>query len=96
MNHRPPTDEERIDWLRLTRSENVGPMAFRRLLARFGTAEAALAALPDLTQAGGAACDLYSAPCAAGLGKVGEGRKRRLGGAEARQQPSECHRPDVL
>lgn len=54
MNHRPPTDEERIDWLRLTRSENVGPMTFRRLLARFGSAEAALAALPDLAHAGGA------------------------------------------
>lgn len=54
MNHRDLTDEERIDWLRLSRSENVGPMAFRRLLARFGSAEAALAALPDLARAGGA------------------------------------------
>ena len=54
MKPKDLTDEERIDWLRLTRSENVGPMAFRRLLARFGTAEAALSALPDLAHSGGA------------------------------------------
>lgn len=47
------TDEDRIDWLRLSRSENVGPVAFRRLLARFGSAGTALAALPDLARSGG-------------------------------------------
>lgn len=44
---------ERLDWLRLIRSENVGPRTFNRLLERFGSAGAALAALPDLAKRGG-------------------------------------------
>lgn len=44
---------ERLDWLRLIRSENVGPRTFFRLMERFGTASAALAALPDLARRGG-------------------------------------------
>lgn len=47
------TAAERIDWLRLSRSENVGPVTFARLLERFGTAGAALDALPDLARRGG-------------------------------------------
>ncbi|MGH6931605.1 MAG: DNA-processing protein DprA [Dongiaceae bacterium] len=47
------SDAERIDWLRLSRSENVGPITFRQLLQRFGGAGAALAALPDLARRGG-------------------------------------------
>ena len=49
------TDAERLDWLRLIRSENVGPVTFRGLLRRFGGAAAALDALPGLAQRGGAA-----------------------------------------
>ncbi|GAA0581932.1 DNA-processing protein DprA [Caenispirillum bisanense] len=44
---------EKIDWLRLIRSENVGPVTFRRLLERYGTVRAALEALPDLARRGG-------------------------------------------
>ncbi len=44
---------ERLDWLRLIRSENVGPITFRQLLARFGSVGAALDALPDLARRGG-------------------------------------------
>ncbi|RAU23224.1 DNA-protecting protein DprA [Paramagnetospirillum kuznetsovii] len=44
---------ERLDWLRLIRSENVGPRTFTRLLERFGSAASALAALPDLAKRGG-------------------------------------------
>ena len=44
---------ERLDWLRLIRSENVGPVTFGHLLARFGSAGEALRALPDLAQRGG-------------------------------------------
>lgn len=44
---------ERLDWVRLIRSENVGPRTFQRLLERFGSAAAALAALPDLAKRGG-------------------------------------------
>ncbi len=42
--------EERLAWLRLSRSEQVGPATFRRLIAAFGTAQAVLEALPELSQ----------------------------------------------
>ncbi len=42
-----------IDHLRLARTEGVGPLTYRRLLRRYGTAQAALAALPGLARAGG-------------------------------------------
>ncbi|MEA2986179.1 MAG: processing protein [Alphaproteobacteria bacterium] len=48
------TDEQRLDWLRLIRSDNVGPRTFRSLLNHCGGAQAALAALPDLARRGGA------------------------------------------
>ncbi|THD64978.1 DNA-processing protein DprA [Phenylobacterium sp.] len=44
---------ERRDWLRLARTENVGPVTFDQLIRRFGTARGALAALPDLARRGG-------------------------------------------
>lgn len=47
------TDEQRIDWLRLIRSENVGPRTFRALINQFGGAAAALDALPGLARRGG-------------------------------------------
>ncbi|MCW8916285.1 MAG: DNA-processing protein DprA [Magnetovibrio sp.] len=43
-----------LDWLRLFRSQNVGPITFYKLLERFGSARAALDALPDLAKSGGA------------------------------------------
>lgn len=52
MTAGPPTDAERIAWLRLARTPNVGPVAFDHLLSRFGSAEAALDALPRLVQRG--------------------------------------------
>lgn len=45
--------EERVCWLRLIRSENVGPITFFQLLNRFGNAKTALEALPDLARRGG-------------------------------------------
>jgi len=47
------SDGERLDWLRLSRSENVGPIGFFQLLERFGNAREALAVLPDLARRGG-------------------------------------------
>ncbi|WP_051335691.1 DNA-processing protein DprA [Methylocapsa acidiphila] len=46
------TEAERFDWLRLARSENIGPRTFRVLLDRYGAAAAALEALPDLIARG--------------------------------------------
>lgn len=42
------TDAQRVAWLRLLRTDNIGPATFRQLLNRFGSAEAALDALPGL------------------------------------------------
>ncbi len=47
------SDSERLDWLRLSRSENVGPITFFALLQRLGSAGAALDALPELARRGG-------------------------------------------
>lgn len=49
------SDDQRVSWLRLIRSENVGPATFRSLINHFGTAEAALGALPTLARRGGSA-----------------------------------------
>ncbi|AFL51901.1 DNA processing protein [Sinorhizobium fredii] len=47
------TERQRIAWLRLIRSDNVGPATFRDLVNHFGSAEAALEALPELSRRGG-------------------------------------------
>lgn len=47
-----PSGEERIAWLKLARTPNVGPAAFDHLLSRFGSARGALDALPRLIQRG--------------------------------------------
>jgi DNA processing protein len=47
-------DAERRDRLRLIRSDRIGPIIFRELLTRFGTASAALVAVADLARRGGA------------------------------------------
>lgn len=48
------TDKQRISWLRLIRTPNVGPATFRDLINRFGSAEAAIEMLPELMISGGA------------------------------------------
>ncbi len=58
--------DERLAWLRLSRSEQVGPATFRRLIAAFGTAKAAVAALPELSRRSrGRPIELFSADAAA-------------------------------
>ncbi len=47
------TDAERFARLRLARTDQIGPVTFRQLLERFGSAGQALEALPDLTRRGG-------------------------------------------
>ena len=47
------SDEERINRLRLIRSQNVGPATFFALMDRFTTAAEALAAAPELSRRGG-------------------------------------------
>jgi DNA processing protein len=52
------SDAARRDWLRLARSENVGPVTFDQLVRRYGDATRALEALPDLSRRGGRASSL--------------------------------------
>lgn len=59
MNDAPATgprlsERQRLAWLRLIRTDNVGPATFRQLINRFGSAETALEELPDLARRGGA------------------------------------------
>ncbi len=56
------TDEQRIDWLRLIRSPNVGPRTFRALINHFGGARVALQALPSLARRGGASGSVQICP----------------------------------
>ncbi len=53
LSPRALNPSERLDWLRLSRSENVGPVTFYQLLQRFGSAAAALEALPEVARRGG-------------------------------------------
>jgi DNA processing protein len=47
------TERQRIAWLRLIRSDNVGPQTFRDLINHFGSAELAIDMLPELSARGG-------------------------------------------
>ena len=69
---------ERGAWLRLIRTRRVGPHSFWSLLDRFETAQAALAALPELSRQGGAKQPLQ--PFAADLAEQEYRALRDLGG----------------
>lgn len=61
----PQTDistEEKLEWLRLFRTENVGPITFYKLLDYYGTAKEALNRLPELSQKGGRKKPLKAPP----------------------------------
>ena len=47
------SEQDRVDWLQLIRSENVGPSTFWRLLETCGSANQALNSLPDFARRGG-------------------------------------------
>ncbi len=55
------SDAERLDWLQLIRTENIGPVTFARLLSRFGTAKAAISALPQMAAKAGRKLPLRAA-----------------------------------
>lgn len=55
----PLSEKQKIAWLRLIRSENIGPATFRQLINHFGSAEKALDALPDLSRRGGSTRNLH-------------------------------------
>lgn len=47
------SEADRLAWLRLIRSENIGPVTFAELIRHCGTAQKALERLPDLSRRGG-------------------------------------------
>ena len=47
------TFDEKKDWIRLSRTENVGPVTFKTLLSVYGTPKNALKNLPDFAKRGG-------------------------------------------
>ncbi len=59
--HSAPT-KEKLDWLRLFRTENVGPITFYRLVEYYGTPTKALEALPELSRKGGRKRHLKAPP----------------------------------
>jgi DNA processing protein len=78
-------EEDPALWLQLIRSRRIGPATFHRLLAEHGSAEAALAALPEVARAAGV--ENY-APCPMGVvraemnqGKAAGARMLMWGGA---------------
>ncbi len=69
------TDRERTDWLRLIRSENVGPVTFWHLLRHFGSVADALEALPELSRRGGRSKPVRIASVAAAEAEIVATRK---------------------
>lgn len=55
------SNSERLDWLQLIRTENIGPITFSRLIARFGSARAAIDALPGIASNAGRKLPLRAA-----------------------------------
>ncbi len=53
------SEEQRLDWLRLIRTDNIGPRTFRDLINHYGDARAALEALPTLARRGGASAPAH-------------------------------------
>lgn len=54
--------EEKLNWLRLSRTDNVGPITFYRLIDYYGSATKALNALPELAKKGGRKKPLTAPP----------------------------------
>ncbi len=57
-----PAGPERLAWLRLARTETVGPVAFRHLIDRYGSAQRALDALPQMARRAGRARRRQTSP----------------------------------
>ena len=58
FNHAQNTDnsfslDEKLEWLRLIRTENIGPITFYKLIETYGSAKDALEILPELSKEGG-------------------------------------------
>lgn len=62
QNAVPLPEAEKLNWLRLFRTENIGPITFYKLIERFGSAGEALDALPEMAKRGGRKKPLKAPP----------------------------------
>jgi len=69
-------NEDLLAKIRLIRSPSIGPVTFRQLLSRFGSADAALAAIPDLAARGGGKPPVIATAASA---RAEMGRTEKLG-----------------
>ena len=53
INNDRLSDQQLLAWLRLIRSENIGPVTFHELLNHFGSAAAAIEGVGELATRGG-------------------------------------------
>lgn len=53
MPHKQLSNQERLHWLRLSRTPNIGPVTFSQLIKKFGSAGEALASLPEISKRAG-------------------------------------------
>ncbi len=67
------SDVERLAWLRLARTEGVGPVAFRELLRRYGSAGRVLDRLPELARRAGRGRPLAICPTDAARAEIAAG-----------------------
>ncbi len=72
----PTTEDDELIWLRLIRSRKVGPVTFWRLLSEYGSAAAALQALPEVARAAGVSD--YTA-CPEGVARAEMAAARKAG-----------------
>lgn len=70
--------EQQLAYLRLARTEQIGPVTFQRLMGVYGSPDKALAALPELSQRGGRKRPLKA--FSAGKAKAEWAETDRLGG----------------
>ena len=57
-----PGEQEKRDWLRLIRTQSIGPITFQRLIEKFGSAGEAILALPEFSKQSGRKKPLTLAP----------------------------------
>ena len=74
----PLSSAEKLARLRLIRSENVGPVTFRQLLTRFGSAAEAIDMLPELARRGGRKRPIKVCTRTAAERELAEARKKGM------------------
>lgn len=74
----PLSAAEKLARLRLIRSENVGPVTFRQLIARYGSAEEAVDMLPELARRGGRKRPIKVCSRAAAEREMADARKKAM------------------